>query len=457
MTATWQPTALEPALAAAIARHDVPGASLALHVDGVTHTAAAGTLNLRTGVAATTDSLFQIGSISKAYTATLALRLVERGLVSLETPIVEVVPRFRVADRAVTAAVTLRHLLTHTSGLCGDVLLDTGRGDDAIARAVAGYACLGQDLPFDSVMSYSNSAFVVLGHVIEALAGTTWDEALRQLLLSPLGLARTFTLPEDALPHRVALGHVGERHTPAPVWGLPRSLGPAGAICATASDLVGFARLHLDDGRTPDGDAPLRPATVAAMRAPRVRLDGLSTLGADAWGLGWMLYDWDGRRVFGHDGATIGQYGFLRIVPEHGVALALLTNGGLATDCFRELARDLLARTCGLAVPPPPAPLAGAAIDPAIAGTYEAAGSRLVVEARDGRLTAVFEELDELFDADAEPRPFELLPLDPERGRYVARAPHVLEQGTGWCVVGFPTVAGTRYAHVTGRAHRRVG
>lgn len=92
-------------------RHGVPGASLAMLRDGQVEALATGLLNTRTGVAATTDSLFQIGSITKVYTASMVMRLVEQGLVTLDTPVAEILPGFRVADEGVSRQVTVRHLL----------------------------------------------------------------------------------------------------------------------------------------------------------------------------------------------------------------------------------------------------------------------------------------------------------------------------------------------------------
>ncbi|MDX6229616.1 MAG: hypothetical protein QOI76_3006, partial [Frankiales bacterium] len=100
-----------------IARHGVPGASVAVLAGGQVATAAAGVLNVATDVAATDDALFQIGSITKVYTASLVMQLVEEGRVQLDAPVVTYLPELKLADTEVAEAVTLRHLLTHTSGI----------------------------------------------------------------------------------------------------------------------------------------------------------------------------------------------------------------------------------------------------------------------------------------------------------------------------------------------------
>ena len=128
-------------------RHKVPGASLGIlrihSADGSTGgrpdelvEAAYGFANAPARVEATTDTLFQIGSISKVWTATVAMQLVDEGKLDLDAPVVEVLPELQLADAEVTKTVTMRQLLTHTSGIDGDVFTDTGRGDDCVEKYV---------------------------------------------------------------------------------------------------------------------------------------------------------------------------------------------------------------------------------------------------------------------------------------------------------------------------------
>src|SRR6266545_1040307 len=181
--AGWQPRLDELAR-----RHAVPGASLAVLADGEVGALATGVLHKGTGVEATTDSLFQLGSITKVYTATVLLRLVDQRLASIDTPVVEILPDFRVADPEVSRRVTLRHLLCHTSGINGDFFHDTGRGDDCLAKYVQACADLEQSHPLGATFSYCNTGYVILGRVIEQLTGKVWDAAVAEHLVVPLGL-----------------------------------------------------------------------------------------------------------------------------------------------------------------------------------------------------------------------------------------------------------------------------
>jgi CubicO group peptidase (beta-lactamase class C family) len=225
-----------PRLDELVRRHQVPGASLAVLAGGEVTTLATGVLHKGTGVEVTTDSLFQIGSMTKAYTATVVLALVDQGLAGVDTPVAELLPGFRVADPEVSRRVTLRHLLCHTSGINGDFFLDTGRGDDCLARYVEACAGLEQSHPLGATFSYCNSGYVILGRVIEQLTGAVWDAALAEHLAAPLGLAHTWTLPEDVLRFRAAMGHVPARRarsrsrrrpgTRCGAWARPASSAP---------------------------------------------------------------------------------------------------------------------------------------------------------------------------------------------------------------------------------------
>ncbi|MBV1934098.1 MAG: beta-lactamase family protein, partial [Parvibaculaceae bacterium] len=121
---------LAESLTELIGQHHVPGAVLAIAQGDKCQIVHGGVANLNSGLPVTADTLFQIGSITKLYTATLALQLVDKGLLRLDQPVVEILPEFRLEDKESSDQITLAHLLSHTSGMDGDLLIDAGRGDD---------------------------------------------------------------------------------------------------------------------------------------------------------------------------------------------------------------------------------------------------------------------------------------------------------------------------------------
>ncbi|MFD9136075.1 serine hydrolase domain-containing protein [Streptomyces bottropensis] len=398
------------------AEHHVPGASLAVLVDGTVHECASGVLHRGTGVETTTESVFQMGSIAKIYTATLVMRLVEDGLLDLDAPVTDVLPEFSVGGPAATAMITVRRLLSHTSGLTCDFNHDSGRGDDCLAKYVEAAKDVALDCPPGSAISYSSVGYNVLGRIIEVVTGKVWDQALKDLLLTPLGLTRTMTLPEEALRFRAAMGHLGEpgqAPDPAPEWDMmPRSAGPYGRVIATAGDLARLARMHLAGGVAEDGTRVLSEETVALMQRRVVDCPDKWTVSSDGWGLGWTLYDWNGVEGYGHDGASIGQYAYLRVVPSADVAVALLTNGGGAREVYAALYRELLADLAGVTMPDPFAPSATPPVvdwTPLI-GTYRREGVIITVTEKDGSGHALYEFVDGMKDL-SKPLQINLLPV----------------------------------------------
>ncbi|GAB1513465.1 serine hydrolase [Actinophytocola sp. KF-1] len=447
-------------LVALAKKHHVPGAALGILRTGRDDElvrAAHGLLNVDTGVETTVDSVFQIGSISKVWTTTVVMQLVDEGLLDLDAPVSEVLPELTLADQAVTEKVTMRHLLTHTSGIDGDVFTDTGRGDDAIEKYVAALADVAQNHPLGATWSYCNSGFTLAGRVIEKLTGKTWDAAMRERLFAPLGLTHTGTLPEEAMLHRTAVGHSGEE-TPvvAPAWALPRSAGPAGLINATVRDVLMFARLHLTGGVTPDGTRLLSEESAAAMTSLQAELPDKYTLG-DSWGLGWIRMEWGGRRLVGHDGNTIGQSAFLRVLPDEGLAVTLLTNGGNTRDFYADLYREIFAELADVDMPeplaPPSAPVT-ADITPHL-GRYERASVLMEVlrgeQAPRLRITATG-PLAEILPAEERNQEYDMVPVDDDL--YLVRE----NENTMWIPVTFYSLdTGERYLHFGARATPKVG
>ncbi len=376
-------------------RHRVPGAALGIlrvrpgREDDVVEVAT-GVLNKETGVEATSDSVFQIGSMTKVWTTTVVMQLVDEGKLDLDAPIVDVLPELRLADADVAQQVTMRHLLTHTSGIDGDVFTDTGRGDDCLEKYVAQLDEAAQNHPLGATWSYCNSGFSLAGRVIEKLTDGTWDAAIQERLIRPLSLERTGTLPEEAMLHRAAVGHVGEpgaEPTRAPsAWGLPRSVGPAGLISATVGDVLTWAWVHLNGGAAADGTRVLSEKSTVAMTEHQADVPDKYILG-DSWGIGWIRFGWDGRRLIGHDGNTLGQAAFLRVLPDEGLAVTLLTNGGNTRDLYEDLYREIFAELAGVEMPrplQPPAEPASVDLTPYL-GTYERASVKLDVLEQDGQ------------------------------------------------------------------------
>ncbi|MEV6244045.1 serine hydrolase domain-containing protein [Lentzea sp. NPDC051838] len=352
-----------------IAEHGVVGAQAAVLVDGEIFSAAAGVLNSETRAPVTGESLFQIASITKIWTATLVQELANEGLLDLDRPVRDVLPEFR-------PVVTPRHLLTHTAGIEGDLFFDTGTGDHAVEKFVALLADAEQVSPPGELWSYCNSGFSVLGRIVEVLRGKPFNTLLRERLADPLGLTIE--------THIVRGAHIADGHLdggPVSDYG-PVSDFPAGSALATsARDLLAFVRMHFG---TPG---------LAVMRRRQFRLPDLGD--HCSWGLGWMIVDGVDGTVIGHNGGNKGIESFLRVVPETGVAVAVLTNGGDAQPVFDAVREQFLGVRAHPRPVPPAVPIP---VDLArVAGVYRCAGYDVhVTPADEGRVQVRYEGRTEL-------------------------------------------------------------
>jgi CubicO group peptidase (beta-lactamase class C family) len=313
----------------------VPGVAVGLRHGDDVEVAGFGVTSVEHPLEVDGDTLFQIGSITKTFTATAAVRLAEDSRLDLDEPVRTYLPDLRLSDEATATAVTMRHLLSHTGGWVGDYFDPIGRGEDALRRMVDRLDRLEQLTPLGETWSYNNAGFYIAGRVIELVTGKPFEDALKELVLDPLGLDRSFFFAEDVMTHRFAVGHTRNGEVARP-WPIGRPSAAVGGVIASVRELLGYARLQLGESDL------LSTESLAEMRSPNADVVGVS--GADAVGLGWYLFEREGRSFLIHGGATLGQQARLVIAPDERFALAVLTNqddggalgGELQEAVFRE-------------------------------------------------------------------------------------------------------------------------
>jgi serine-type D-Ala-D-Ala carboxypeptidase/endopeptidase len=306
----------------------------AIAADGRSEVAAAGRTRLPDGPPPRADTLFEIGSITKVFTALLLAESVVRGELTLDTPVRDLLPEADVPARD-GVAITVEHLATHTAGLPRNPMpflaaVRVGwkaRNGDPFA-AIDRAALLAElartrlrRTPGTGRIAYSNFGAGVLGHALVAATGAPgYGELVRERICAPLGMADTVLVPDGELAAREADGH-RRRRRPTGHWevaGLPG----AGALRSTAADVLTFLRAQLH----PD-DTPLGPAIALTHgeRRPGRRL-GI--------GLGWLrvsvlLRD---EVLLWHNGGTGGFRSFAGFVPTRGTAAVVLANDHRSVD-----------------------------------------------------------------------------------------------------------------------------
>ena len=309
----------------------IPGVAVGLLHDGQEHHAFHGVTSIENPLPVDERTLFLCGSTTKTFTATAIMRLVEQGRVDLDARVRSYLPEFRVVDQDAANAVTVLQLLNHTAGWDGDFFKNTGEGDDALERYVEAMAELRQLTQPGEAVSYNNASFGIAGRLVETVAEMPYEEAVRTLLVEPLGLEDTLFFSRQMMTRRFAAGHqrLQDGGTSVMPFGIPRGANPEGGLATTTRDLVSWARCHLEDG-----ESILSPELARTMREPTVRAPGWSA--GDAVGLSWLLSDVAGLWVVGHGGAMPGQLSLFKTVPERNFALASCTNAQPVGSAFNE-------------------------------------------------------------------------------------------------------------------------
>jgi len=367
----------------AMARFSVPGVAFGVIHDGEEYETGFGVTNVRHPLPVDADTLFQIGSTTKTFTATTAMRLVEAGQLDLDAPVRRYLPDFKMQDEQTAAHVKVRDLFTHTAGWAGDYFDDTGNGDDALAEYVRRMADLPQQAPLGAVWSYNNAAFSLAGRVIEAAHGTTYEKALTDLVLKPLGLSMSFIMPTDVMTHRFVAGHIVENGKPkvAAPWPLARSAHAAGAIVSTARDQMAYARFHMGDGTAASGERVLSAESIKLMQTPIAD----APLG-ERMGISWFVQDHGDIRIVRHGGATKGQLSAFMFSPTHGFALTVLTNADRGAELHRETVAFALKEFLGIDPPKPQAvPMDADALSPYL-GAYSSQLMNCELYLQDGQM-----------------------------------------------------------------------
>ncbi len=301
-------------------RLQIPGVAIGIYHKAETFAAGFGVTSIEHPLPVTADTLFQTGSISKTFTGTLMMMLVERGKVDLDAPVRKYIKDFKVKEEAVSKKVTVRQLLTHMGGWVGDYFNDFGDGDDALDKMVKDIARMPQVQPLGTIWSYNNTGFNVASRIIEIVTRKPYEQAMQEMLFDPLGLELTFFYPSDILfTHRFVVGHYIEKKKPkvARPWAIGRAGNGVGGVVSTVRDLLKYARFHMSDGKK----HVISGKNLKAMRVPQVDAGGRGLMG-----ITWFIRNVGNITAYSHGGATHGQQAYFFFIPDEDFACAILTN-----------------------------------------------------------------------------------------------------------------------------------
>lgn len=335
---------------------------------------AVGMANRQEDIAATPDTLFHVGSITKCLTAEIVWRLIEAGNLQPDMPVIAAAPELSPIASVADPQLKLRHLLSHTGGLDGDVIFDAGRDKDVLRRYLSEIREIGSLAAPGAHFSYANIGFAILGRIAELTAGAAYEQLLARLLRERHGLSHVAISPTEKIRRRTALHFYTEEGAVKPDLFGPHSNIASGTVLAMSmGDLARWGASHL-----PAVDSGEISSITQAMRDPAVELPHSHRY--QGWGAGFTLFDDMGQSLFGHDGGTAGTAASLRIAPDRRTAWAFAATGLGAAGLYREI-EPALRQLSGLSESPvrmPPGGPASGRLD-RYEGVYGRHGVQIVV------------------------------------------------------------------------------
>jgi CubicO group peptidase (beta-lactamase class C family) len=292
----------------------------------------------RQGSPPTPDTPFLLGSTTKTFTALAVAQLVDRGELAFDDPVGDRLSGFALRTGYEGRPVTVRHLLTHTSGL------RQWSGHDARAQRDAAFEHITPARPPGLAFEYSSLNYIILGRLVSALSGLSYAEYVQRHIFGPLDMRNSFAELESARRHGLAQGHrfVFGLTLPGRESPQPGPLVPAGFLASTTRDLGHYLRMLLDDGRF-RGRQIVSPDTLRAMFRP---WDG----GATGAGMGWGI----GRSSIGHSGSTPTFSTRLTLLPHerYGVVVLASVNSGPFFSGVGDVSEGLVRLVHGQPAPP---------------------------------------------------------------------------------------------------------
>jgi CubicO group peptidase (beta-lactamase class C family) len=307
---------------------DVPGVSVVIVKDDkIVYAKGFGVREVGKPGKVDADTIYAIGSASKAFTAAALGILVDEKKIAWDGKVHDYMPAFELADPWVTRQVTVRDLLAHRSGVQSNGLLWVGSGADrneVIRRLRFQTASLG----FRNNFHYQNEMYMVAGEVVPAVSGIGYDKFLASRIFAPLGMRRTNTSVTDLK----GLANVATPHVPidgrmtAIDYHLIDNIGGAGVINSSGRDMAQWVRMQLGGGSF-EGKQLIAPATLAEMHTGQiVSGSGGGSFKFTEYGLGWGLQEYRGQKIVHHTGGIDGMHSLVGMIPDRKLGVIVLTN-----------------------------------------------------------------------------------------------------------------------------------
>jgi len=335
--AVFDPSRLEAFAFEKMSKTGIPGLSIAVvNRDGIIYARGIGFRDVESGLRATPRTSYCVGSVTKSFTALAVMQLAERGALSLDDPVEEYAP---LKVRPFGEQIRVRHLLTHSSGIpalaYAEALIRNVVGDEKtwvplaspedvltfMSKAGDWVECKPGERFF-----YLNEGYVLLGHIIEKASGMKYEDYVKENILKPLKMERSYFSKEEfdadedrATPYLIDREGVRRAST------YPFGISADGGLISNVMDLARYVRTFLNRGEL-DGARLISKEGIEEMEKPRIKLP-YELFGNEAYGYGWSITpDFLGRKLVGHSGSVLVSTAYVGYLPEEGIGIAVLAN-----------------------------------------------------------------------------------------------------------------------------------
>ena len=315
--------------------HNVPSVQVGIIKDNETiFCGGAGFRDYNKKIDADTETVFAIGSATKAFTAEALAILVDEGKVEWDKPVKHYIPEFEMYNNYVTENLTVRDILSHRCGLPRhDLMWVLNMREYSKEHIIKSFKYLKPNAPFRYNMQYQNHMYGLAGYLIETVSGQKWNEFIRERIIEPLGMVDTNFCIEDtkkvenkSLPYEFNNGEIKE---------MPFSdiytVGSAGSMNSNIKDMLKWVQFNLDKGQWNDNQI-ISKKNIEECHTPQMIIRDMvqwkfEEIDFQNYGMGWFIESYRGHKVIHHGGAIDGFISMVSFIPEINAGFVILTNG----------------------------------------------------------------------------------------------------------------------------------
>jgi CubicO group peptidase (beta-lactamase class C family) len=311
---------------------NVPGMAVGVVKDGETiYSGELGLRNVKQNLEVTKDTLFAIGSATKAFTSTAIGILVDEGKLNLDTPIKKYVPDFEMQDKYAGEHLTIRDMLCHRSGLPRHDMVWYNNSSLSRKDLMGRIKHLELSKDFRSTWQYNNIMYAAVGHIIEVVSGMSYEEFVKTRIFQPLGMdSSNFSVEDSKCSVDYSLPYLSKGKEVSEINFRNMDLmGPAGSINSNLMDMIKWLKFHLNKGKA-NGKQIISESSITQIHSPQIPCElwpwKFDEIQFSSYGLGWFIDSYRGKKQVNHGGNIDGFSSYISFLPEENLGIVILSN-----------------------------------------------------------------------------------------------------------------------------------